>query len=95
MNYIIHRNIIIICIAVLMSNVLYIFDENLAFGADNKCGPYCLKAVTEYYNIDVALEYLCNISNYDKQTGTTMLGLFNATKTINLPATALKTNWPG
>ena len=52
---------------------------------DTLCGPKSLLAICQYYGVKATLEEISELSDYDEEFGTSMLGLYNAALIKGLP----------
>ena len=59
---------------------------------DPLCGPKSLLRICEVMNVKSNLHKICELTGYDKYSGTTMLGLYTAARKLGLPAVPLKIN---
>ncbi|MFC1542050.1 cysteine peptidase family C39 domain-containing protein [Candidatus Latescibacterota bacterium] len=59
---------------------------------DIMCGPKSLLVICEKFGISSSVEELCTLSNFDKQNGTSMLGLYQASIKKGLPAVPIKSD---
>jgi len=60
--------------------------------SDPLCGPKSLLRICEVMKVTSNLQEICELTGYEKYSGTTMLGLFKAAEKLGLPAVPLKIN---
>ena len=74
----------------------YIFyclsNEKLDAGSANNtlCGPQSLLIICKHFGLSATLEELCDLAFYNEQSGTTLLGLYNAAHKKGLPIVPVK-----
>ena len=56
------------------------------------CGPKSLLAVCNNLNVSATLEEICSFTDYDEQSGTSLLGLYQAAIKKGLPVVPVKIN---
>lgn len=74
-------------IIIIVFILLIIVGNSFAY-IDVLCGPRSLLFICNKLDIQTDLDELCNLSGYDKETGTTFLGLYKAAQAKGLPAIA-------
>ncbi|MCE5250498.1 DUF1573 domain-containing protein [bacterium] len=75
-------------IIVLMAVDAYAADKVV----DPLCGPKSLLKICEMKNITSDLKKICDLSSYNENSGTTMLGLYNAACKLGLPVVPVRIN---
>ncbi|MFC1539401.1 DUF1573 domain-containing protein [Candidatus Latescibacterota bacterium] len=61
----------------------------------NYCGPNSLFIITKYFNANVLKDDIFRFSDVNREFGTTLLSLYEASKNLGLPVVPVKTNLHG